>query len=283
MAEYQEIRVGDEIIRFPADMSDEEISKALSSYQAEGGSGTPEAMAHGVMDGMTLGSMDNIEAFGQSLANLLGGSTVSNITGREGSPDTSSYKENLDWIRSQNKQIKEKSPVGDFIGELLGGILTGGAGAARVAGKKTFKEAIPLLAGLGAGYGGAAGLGHGDAESFGEGARDAATGAVFGAPMGVALPGAMAGGRAALNRLSPLPKRASESKLSRDLEQTGMSDAEINAKLDEDPNMILADTSPILQQRLGEAVHTSPKAAREVVPALEERVAGLVRGLGSYL
>lgn len=191
-------------------------------------------------------------------------------------------------MRQANAEAREANPGAYFAGELGGGLVTGGGGAARVAGGQALKAAAPRLAAYGAGAGGVAGAGYSDADTLSGRAADAGIGAGVGGVVGGALPAAGAGLRGALRAINPDKAGGAARTIAADLEQAGLTPEKIRAMLAENPNLTVADLDPQLQQRLAQAAGRSTDVARDaqgqLIPrgeAQADRVTGAFRaGLG---
>ena len=313
--EYQEIQVGDEILMFPADMADDEIKAAIQRHLqtrgADGATGAaadpgpaagaealdgPSAPAPGQLDalfdslfqGATLGFGDEMEA---GLLSMLGHfkGDAQQLMGPEGTPDTTSYAELLDALRGQSARAGEEYPITSLLGELGGALATGGAGGVAAAGGKTLGQAIPRLIGAGAGEGAVAGAGYSEADTPAGVGTDMAVGAGLGGLAGGALPAAAAGVRGLSRYVNPFGpgrfgrKRAAGKTLAKDVEQSGLTPGDLQAGLASDPNLVTADLSDQLRQRLSYAAQKSPKVARAAKDLTEQRQAGARERLGGVL
>ena len=310
--EYQEIQVGDEILMFPADMSDDDIKTAIGQYlQSQGaggaagsagkppssaGAGAPSGPAPGQLDalfdslyqGATLGFGDEMEA---GLLSMLGHfkGDAQQVMGPEGTPDTRSYAELLEFLRGQSETGREEFPITSLAGEMGGALLTGGAGGVAAAGGKTLGQAIPRLAGVGAGEGAIAGAGYSEADTAAGVGTDMALGAGLGGLAGGVLPAAAAGARGLSRYVNPFGpgrfgrRRAAGKTLARDVEQSGLTPGDLEAGFASDPNLVTADLSDQLRQRLSYAAQKSPKVARAAKEMTEERQAGARGRLGGVL
>lgn len=105
--------------------------------------------------------------------------------------DSGSFSDNYDRIRdkwrSDNEAFSKRNPKTALAAEIAGGLLTGGAGAARV-GALRGAQTIGRLAGLGAVQGTIAGAGHSKAEDLKGVTKDAAIGGLLGGGLGAATP-----------------------------------------------------------------------------------------------
>src|SRR5210317_304059 len=136
------VKVGDQRIKFPDSMSQEEIQAAL---QTQFGAPQPEpsraeALGRGVRMGGSFGGADEMgAAFGAGLDYVTG-------TDRNFSQN---YESLRDAYREEEAAAQEAHPGTYLAGELAGGLTTGGAGAGRVAASQTIRQA-PKLARFGA-------------------------------------------------------------------------------------------------------------------------------------
>lgn len=94
------------------------------------------------------------------------------------------YRGIRDAARESQASFEEENPKTALGLQLAGGMLTGGAGAAKTAAAKT----LPKLVGTGAAVGGTAALGQSDADNMQDLAIDTGKGAVLGGVLGGALP-----------------------------------------------------------------------------------------------
>lgn len=147
--------------------------------------GSLAASNRGIEQGLSLGFGDEIAAGVMTpfemAAQAIRGDDVS-ISG--------AYGANLDRERQMLNRAREEAPLATGVGELAGGVVTGGGLAGR---------GVTMAGRLGAGLGGrvgsgiAEGAGYGAAYGFGsgEGASDRISGAVTGAGLGAAVGGAV--------------------------------------------------------------------------------------------
>ena len=144
----------------------------------EGGS-----IADALGQGLTFGFADEIAGLGGATANQ-----VAKLFGK-GTDDSflDAYKGIRDSARENRDAFRTRNPKTALTAEILGGVATGGVGAART-GVLQGGNRIRNLARAGALEGGIYGLGASDADSVGGLATDTATGALVGSVAGAAIP-----------------------------------------------------------------------------------------------
>ena len=179
----------------------------------------------GVGQGLALGFGDELEAAARTGFGLLG-----------------DYKGTRDDIRAQVKDFAKENPNTALAAELAGGLLTGVAGGARVAGtalgRKVLKKAgtTGLAAGIGAGEGAIAGIGSG--ETAGGRAAGGILGAGIGGTLGAAAPAAISAVKAGVGRVrsgvsNKAAQEAADLKALQSIEEGGMSPEDVLRGLDE--------------------------------------------------
>lgn len=208
-------------------MNPEELLIALKNADAAGDTAAAQKLAslyaQAVQAGPQEKSMDMesgsiADPLGQGLSfgfsdELAGGlgagvNSVANLFGAgTGESFGQAYEGIRDSARYNNEAFQTRNPKTGLAAELVGGILTGGAGAARVGALKG-AQSLGRLGAVGAGQGGAYGLGASEADDIGGLLTDTAKGAALGGAGGLLLPAA---GRAVANRFKSAGEAASQS------------------------------------------------------------------------
>lgn len=259
--------------------------------------GVGTSLAAGAAQGATFGFGDEAAAAlrtgGRKLTDLVGASpqaalfeflnpeySAESFKGVQEETGPKSYEEFIAQGREFNREAQQANPGAYLTGEIGTG-LAAGAGPARLAvkGTQTLRQAIPRLAGVGAAEGGVAGAGFSEADTLPEFAGDVAAGTATGAILGAALPAAGKGISTAVQRFGP--ESIALRRVLQDLKDSGITPEQAQKTLDANPNMILADLSENLQQRLGgvaQAPGATPQAARKL---LEGRSIGQQQRFGS--
>lgn len=292
----QIIEVNGENVEFPDDMSDDQIA-AVVRGDAPATAPTPpvaaapapdapsgiESTIAGIGQGATFGAGDEI--YGRlaslnepiqdyvrgKLFDLLNPEYAGYYASAREEIGPRSYEQYRDDARGINAAAADANPITYGVAEIGTGLVGGLAGAGRAVAGQTFRQAVPRLAGVGAAQGGVAGQGFSDADSFSGVAADTAQGAATGAVLGTALPGVgnligravgrgTGGGRAA-------------KQFQDDLKDVGLTPQQASAQLADRPNMVAADLSENMQQRLGAVANMpgeTPQLARQVLGARNE-------------
>ena len=167
-----------------------------SGTAAPAGPGYAESFGRGAAQGASLGFADELTGAGSVAGSAMGDAALASIRARgyevpsaqEMRAVTPGYEQARDASREKYAAAQAENPMMSLLGELIGGLATGGAGGAKAAAGVGLKQALPRLAGLGAGLGGAAGAGYSEAETAPEVAKDAAMGAGIGGAAGLVLP-----------------------------------------------------------------------------------------------
>ncbi len=191
-----------------------------------------ESVAHGVGQGFTFGTSDEIYGAGRALF---------------GDGDFSEdYEKFRDEYRGTLASSREQNPWATGIGEAIGGVgsglLTGGAGLAGAGARGAIAA--------GAAAGGVTGLGYSEAEDAAGLAKDAAIGAGTGAVFGGAASGVGKGFDYLARRMSP--ERQVAHTMDKLVQASGKTYKQINEQLREFPEMVLADTDDSFRALLAE-------------------------------
>lgn len=206
-------------------------------------------VADSLGQGLSLGFSDEIAGVGgaavNSLMNLFGKGT--------GESFGDAYQGIRDAARYNNEAFSARNPTTAMGAEIAGGLLTGGAGAARAGLFNAAKQTTPALMKAGALQGGLYGVGASDQDNAAGIAGDALTGATTGA-VGGALGGLLTGAPA---------------KVATALERTGARDA-----AQELYNKSLA----VLKRNKIEGLTTGMRTGSSAVKATENSIAGTFVG-----
>lgn len=186
----------------------------------------------------------------------------------EGIPFGDAYTGIRGEIRKQAEKYREERAGVALGAELVGGLMTAGAGAARAGASSVVRSAPPVarMIGTGAAAGGVAGAGYSDSDSTGETLADAAVGAAMGGAIGGALPPTAravgrtfaAAGRAAANAVQGAPTRAAR-QISQALSDSRLTPAQ--AALSARNGKSLLDVVPALQD-MAEGIAQRPGPGR---------------------
>lgn len=184
------------------------------------------------------------------------------------------YRGIRDQARENQNAFAERNPGTAFAAEMAGGLLTGGAGLARV-GVRQAVNTLPRLAGAGAGVGAVAGFGHSEAEGLGGMAQDTAVGAGTGAVGGVLLPpvaSAIGRGVTAPFRHAQATRAARPTaKVGQAIARDDLTTDKIAAKLKKLPaGASIADAGGESLQTLARDITVQPGKARNIGRALFE-------------
>ena len=263
------VRVGERIVRFPDTMSQEEIQAAVKKIAGQKTSKLKfgESAARGALQGLTLGFGDEMAG---GLDALLGTGNAKGVEGGIGDR----YKAARDAYRQRNERAREGGRAAYMAGELGGGAGAGGIGMlARGVGRLGAKEAAKRAAGVGAGEGAAAGVGYSDEM------EDAPVGAGIGAALGGVLgPAGVVAGRGLSRVREQIGKKGAEKKagriLNKDMKGAGIDADEVDARLAQDENLMIADTDPGLRERLGVIAGGYSDVARTARNKLDARHEG---------
>lgn len=174
-----------------------EISKARQFFQKVG-------------QGLTFGFMDEMAAATVGL--------TAELTGIGSFEDA--YQSSLEQIRLDEAAYAQQNPVASAVGEVIGGIATGGATGARLLSNQAMKTATPIgrvgrVAGVGSGEGALYGAGSAQEGDRLEGAAQGAAIGAVAAPVGAkAIEKILEGGQAvagfAARKMSDTPRREAE-------------------------------------------------------------------------
>lgn len=264
------VKVGDQRIRFPDSMSQEEIQAAL---QKQFGAPQPEpsraeALGRGVRMGGSFGGADEMgAAFGAGLDYVTG--TDRNFR--------QNYESLRDTYREEEAAAQEAHPGTYLAGELAGGLTTGGAGAGRVAASQTIRQAPKLArfgaySGLGAAEGAVAGAAYSTADEWDELAVDAGLGAGFGVAGSLVGPLLSGAGRLTRTLAGAGGEQRAMNRVGELLRATGLSPEEVAGQLNKlGPGSTLGDLDRWMTAELREALSKSTPEARAVLEALEQR------------
>lgn len=225
--------------------------------------GQTEAAIRGFAQGATLGLGEEIGAGVSALGAL----------GDDDETVSERYRRLRDEQRAQQRLARQAHPITTAVGEAAGGLAGGIAGAGRAVAGQTLRQAIPRLAGIGGAEGAVAGYGFTEAEDPTAQAADVATGAAIGGALGVAVPAVGAGlSRAARRVVAPFTaERRVARQIEADLRADDLTVAQAEARLAENPNLILADLGENMQQRLGAIANQPGPAAQRARDILETR------------
>lgn len=188
-----------------------EVAAPLSPHNNASLGDTLSAIQTGAHQGMTLGFGDEINAGLQSPFRVIG----QMLQGNEADWGKA-YGEGLDSTRGYIDERTTKAPTAALIGELLGGVTTGGTlakgGLTLMKPGMSVPGAAVRGATEGAVYGGVSGFGNSDADNLVDRAWDAAEGAAWGAGTGGAASGVAAklagAGKAAVPTVDELKDEA---------------------------------------------------------------------------
>lgn len=225
-------------LEFPDGTSDDVVASTVKRLMAEPKPAEKPAMGWGeyadnvvrqVANGVTFGLADEIAA------------KADELTGRGKGYDT-----NLAAERTKDKAFEAEYPVAATAAQIGGGLLTGGAGAAKAAGAQALK-AIPTFAkatAAGAGVGALTGFGSAEG-GLGNRLEGGATGGAVGGVVGAAAPFALKAIGTAVSpitsRFQPAEKLA-QSKIAQALERDGLTPDAVSARMkDLGPDAVLAD------------------------------------------
>ena len=299
----------------------QELKKRVDAGQFEEVSSPFASAAQGIAQGATLGFHDEMaaalraglgEQVDKTLGSTLYGLGVGTGGGGEGSflerfkqyremaEDPRSlgekYQTALESQRSALETAREEDPWTTGLGELAGGLTTGGVGAAKAVAGQGVAKGTARLAGVGAGIGGAAGYGMGEGDplaamAFGEpedikrealeAGQAATVGAGMGALGGAIVPGVTAAGRAGLRGISNLVtknKRLTEAgrrqvaeAIQKDVDAGFITMDQAKQELTSTPGMTLADLGPSTRA-LTESIATTPTmGGRQITEKLTGR------------
>lgn len=229
-------------------------------------------LLNNALQGITFGFADELT----NVADRIGRSWQSDENGEDWTTPEGGTS-GTDALALANR-FKEEHPVLGYGAEIAGGLLTGGMGAAKVAGTQAFKQAPRLLKYglLGAGEGAIAGAGY---APEGETAQGALTGALFGGAVGTAAP--LAGKTIAglwnrgARQIAGAPKSITDKMIRKALEDDGISVFDAQARLRANPNLTLADVGGRNTKALLKTAVRRPGEARNTVnTALNARQEG---------
>lgn len=164
------------------------LAAAASPHNNPSLGDTLNAFQAGAHQGMTLGFGDEINAGLQTVPRAIGDA----LSGR-GVDVGRAYEEGLKDTQAYLDERTSKAPNAAMLGELTGGVVTGGTlakgGLTLMKPEMSVPSAVVRGGAEGAAYGGVSGLGNSDAENLGERVGDALEGAYWGAGTGGALNG----------------------------------------------------------------------------------------------
>jgi hypothetical protein len=296
------------------------FANRIKSGQFEEVSGFGESLAQGIAQGATLGFHDEAAAalragtgefFDKYLGSTLYGLGVGTDGGegsflerfkqyKEMAEDPRSlgekYQTALESQRGALEAARKEDPWTTGLGELAGGLVTGGAGAARAVAGQGVAKGTARLAGAGAGIGGAAGYGMSEGDplaaiAFGEpedikrealeAGKALTVGAGVGAAGGAIVPGASAGLRAlgrvvsrpftAKSRLTEVGRRQVAEAIQKDIDAGFITRDQAKQELASTPGMTLADLGPSTRA-LTETIATTPTVGgRKITEQLKQR------------
>ena len=218
--------------RIAADLDSKPVPIDYDKIEAKPPTSKLRAFGSGAMQGATLG-------FSDELAGMLGGDKEA-------------------WRASQ-QQHQDTYPGAYIGGNVAGGLASAGAAAAALpvagatgglgAGVTALRAAAPRLAALGAAEGAVAGAGYSNRDTPGAVAKDALIGGATGSVLGTVLPAGVWGASALARRSRPTNRAART--VNQGLQESGVTPAQAQAKVDANPAMVVADTSTQSQQQLG--------------------------------
>jgi hypothetical protein len=262
-------------------------------------------VADAITQGVTFGFADEIGAGGRAahraITNSIKGAArdlAPDLTTSLLGPETpveretigQSYDRALGDIRGRETQFAEEHPVAATVGNVVGGLATGGPAARAVTAAPSIPRAIATSAGMGAGYGAVGGFGAGEG-SFENRLASAGQGAALGSLLGGALPAAGAVGNQVVGVGRNLlglnnPRNTALDQLGRALRrdearpgavpaETALTDATVGKPL------ALVDAAGKNTQRLGRTVETVPGAGSDRAHEfLQDRQLGQVDRVG---
>lgn len=285
-----------------------EIQRMIQAKEYDEESGTVASALQGIGQGATFGLADEAGAgvraalFDPIVSSIAGG----DIGGVEGFKDYFTgmgerYKTALGSQREAVETARREDPWTTGIGEVVGGLGTGGVGAAKAVAGQTFGRGMRNLAATGAAQGALAGYGYGEGDAiqavasgdldqmkqeFSEAARNVGVGAGVGGTIGGALPvvGAAARGMARLVA-SPFTRNAKLANEGRErVTQALLDDAQYmgfttkdeaiawaERELAKTPGMTIADMGPALRELTEEVAQTATQGGRVVRESLIDR------------
>lgn len=299
------------------------IKQKVDAGQFEEVSNPFASAAQGIAQGVTLGFHDEAAAalratLGEQADKYLGGTLYGLGVGTDGGeggflerfrqykagaedvrPWSERYQTALESQRGALETARQEDPWTTGLGELAGGLATGGVGAARAVAGQGIGRGAARLAGTGAGIGGAAGYGMSEGDplaavasgepedikrEFVEAGKAAAVGAGIGAAGGAVVPGLSAAGRGVARlvsrpftgkkRLTEAGRRQVAEAIQQDIDAGFTTLDQAKQELASTPGMTLADLGPSVQA-LTENIATTPTAGgRVITQGLKERAFG---------
>ena len=178
------------------------------------------------------------------------------------------YRAKLEQQREYMRRTRRANPGTFFAGELFGGLGQGGPGAAKVAGGRTFAQALPRVAGTGAVMGGTAGVGASEATINDPLllAMDGGSGALIGGLVSTALPVAGSLGKKATKLFRGASTEEMAARLVMDdLTAAGLTTDQAVEMLRENPSMVLGDLGVELQRLTSDIANAPGGTASEMV------------------
>ncbi|MBA1156935.1 hypothetical protein [Microvirga mediterraneensis] len=256
---------------------------AMEALNSLGGSkpakpevGALQAGNLGIQQGVTLGFGDEIMAGAMVPAELIKGAITGEDSGKGLDRISDAYSRNLARERGKLEAAREQHPVMTGVGEVAGGLVTGGQLARGGATLMRPGQSLPKMVGAGAVEGAA----YGAVGGFGEGEGglenrlwDAGGGAVAGGAIGGAVPllarGVGAGVSAVRDRMAASP---AQRLLLEDIAAEGVTPAELATRRQAlGPEGMLADTSETLRLRAEQLAQSDNPARPGVMEALQGR------------
>lgn len=206
------------------------------------------------------------------------------------------YGAGRDQVRTMLDTARREDPWATGLGELGGGLLTGGTGMARSAAGMGLRAGLTRAAGMGAAMGGTAGYGYSEgdplaaamsggdiASEAAQAGVDAALGTAAGGVIGTALPAigaaARSVGRFLIKRtgagkryvLNEAGRQQVMDALTEDLKSGNMTLSQAQAELRNTPGMVAADLGPAMRDLTDRLAQTATEGGRRVRESLQQR------------
>lgn len=272
------------IVDAPDEASAMEALGSLGGAQEPPAGGTDRgamsASQLGMRQGLTLGFGDELMAGALTPIEAIKGAITGEDAGK-GFLDRAgdAYNRALTRERADLQTAREQHPVATGVGQVAGGLVTGGQAAQGGLTLVRAGQNLPTMIGAGAlegaAYGGVTGYGEGEG-GVNERAASALSGAQTGAAVGAAIPvvarGVGAGVGAVRDRLASSP---AQRLVMDDIAAEGLTPADLAARRDAlGPAGMVADTSETLRLRAEQLAQSDNPARPGVMEALKTRTAG---------
>lgn len=235
----------------------------------------------GISDAITQGATFGFaDEAGAGMRALVRGGT--NLIQGKDADLSGNYDRALADIRGREKQFAEEHPVAATVGNVVGGLATGGPAGETVAAATTLPRAIGKAAVTGAGYGALGGFGAGEG-SFENRMASAGVGALTGGLLGTAMPVVGAVGNQVIGKGINLfglnnPRNTALDLLNRGLRRDEVTPRDVASTLTGTTKpMAVVDAGGDSLLRLGRTVETIPgKGSNQAKQFLNERQANQV-------